>query len=833
MLAALRGDIATLKLLLSIPGIDPNTTIEGGHTALTIAIGNKQSEIVKLLVEDPRVDINKGRDDGYTALHLASYIGDLESVKHLINEPKIEINYAHPSGNTALMLAASEGKFEVVKVLAAVPYVDFQKKNMNSQTAYDMAANRRIRSYLSVSQSVINKQFQKYLKLKAKPGKGTYNDSDIKAIIENIEGGQCSGLSALWVYHKLSGEQSQFFGNLRFIAQWDGELESLKSNEGFLLNIFEQMLSDAQWVQEKSEMMKGVKGQQDLTNIFQTIKHARNSESINAEFQLNFILKKPELAEVLQNIMNDRKMVFLGGINHAMAATFIDGKYYAYDPNEPQGEMEFDTIQELQNYIEKCLFGRFNFTTETMPMCINVFDFESNERFPYKKSGSQMVESFIQRNNDVNRMKNYPSLGWACNYGDIEVVRTLLKQKDIELTSGGNYNPITAASEHGYKEIVYELIHDKRANLADFFNAMLVAALNDHDDCVKILAEALKIDMKDPWVRLMLASAKGNVDELNEIIKNEKVNINKKDPNGYFALYWAFRKNLKIFTELVKNNYIEINIQTPNGDTPLIASAKSDNYDAIIVLLENPHIDVNIVNDYGWTALMVAASNGHYKNVKLLIDSNKVNNENIWKVYLIAVSELKNSEETDLILNYLSNRLNLNNKNADNKFLIAVNKDDSEECRNLLKTEIININRSDICGYSPLLWASLRGLADVLNELLTVRNIEINKRDPNGYTAIMHALHSNDPKLIHKFLSVPGIDLTIKDNKGLTVFDFAKQHGNPEIIKLIQEAIEKHNKEMVDRPDIADNRGETLIFTQKPVTREEMSENIEKQKPEL
>ncbi len=70
--AVRKGDLRTVKLLISRHGVDVNASSFNGLTALHLAIIEGQKEIVKWILDQPQTDLEKpGRNSYYGAIHYA------------------------------------------------------------------------------------------------------------------------------------------------------------------------------------------------------------------------------------------------------------------------------------------------------------------------------------------------------------------------------------------------------------------------------------------------------------------------------------------------------------------------------------------------------------------------------------------------------------------------------------------------------------------------------------------------------------------------------------------------------------------------------------------
>lgn len=125
--AVISNDVATVEVLLNVPGIDVNEGdklrygMQNSITPLEAAAQRGYLEIVKLLLTVPEIDVNKGISGIYigqngTPLKWAAENGHIEVVKALLEVPEIDVNKS-TGEETPLSVAKEKGHVEIVKLL--------------------------------------------------------------------------------------------------------------------------------------------------------------------------------------------------------------------------------------------------------------------------------------------------------------------------------------------------------------------------------------------------------------------------------------------------------------------------------------------------------------------------------------------------------------------------------------------------------------------------------------------------------------------------------------------------------------------------------------------
>lgn len=144
MLAAHKGHLDIVRLLLEKGALVNEKSSQGGFTALYGSIQNKhtpevQYEVVKLLLEHG-AEVNIIDNDQKTPLILASQYSKFNKTTQLLLEYGATVNLQDKNGLTALMAAASVGNHEIVKLLLDSDPDTLDVQQNNGRTALYRAA---------------------------------------------------------------------------------------------------------------------------------------------------------------------------------------------------------------------------------------------------------------------------------------------------------------------------------------------------------------------------------------------------------------------------------------------------------------------------------------------------------------------------------------------------------------------------------------------------------------------------------------------------------------------------------------------------------------------
>ena len=158
MIAAMRGHLDVVDMLLEEKEIDVNLQNNLEDTPLMVAIFKGDDEVVDRLLDEKEIDINLQNNDGVTAFMIAVIKGNVGIVNRLINQlflpESLNINLQDIGGNTAYMGAIEIGAqssvadqdryIEIVKILLHDPELDMDLKNDDGVSALDFLITKYV-----------------------------------------------------------------------------------------------------------------------------------------------------------------------------------------------------------------------------------------------------------------------------------------------------------------------------------------------------------------------------------------------------------------------------------------------------------------------------------------------------------------------------------------------------------------------------------------------------------------------------------------------------------------------------------------------------------------
>lgn len=750
-------NLALVKLLLENLDTEAiNSKNSLGQSALSLAVSLGNFEIFELLIHKKGIDVNTNDGAHFTPLMVATYFGHTEMVKKLLETKGIDATQRLPTGETAIDLAVHHKRSNLVELFKSYGFersIPIDQHTLTEKCILYLSKMKELNE-LKWKKMAEQKDLTERKNLSEKAHSTHYHQEDIDKIIDDFDAGQCSGLSALWLESKFKNQASRFFGIQKLISTWNETSDKLLDEEGhptFIANIFEQFISDIRWVQGESAQLFDRKAnrhllQTDFLETFRAIRHSPLDSELVTEFEFSFIVDSAEFTELLENIVLENKKIWVGGENHAVAIIKQANKFYAYDSNPPAGEFSFNSLSELQNFLENRLFKSFNYPTYNMSISAYVLDEAPDvsrttaaqpQKYPYKMNEVELIDSFLKRKPDVNRntINNNSPLHVACRDGLLEVIRTLLKKDNIEVNTENEESrtPLTLAAEYGHLEIVKLLVRRPEIDIHTLWQAMMVAAGNGYHSIVNVLkntlantraleSETIQFFVDEPWVNLMLRMCNGDVSAVSECLKSG-IDINKQDPNGFTMLMWAtFHEQTQVIDALLKS-FPAIDLSLKNNEDQnaymLATKAEFGNVKVIQSLLAQGKIDQNDA----WEAILEAAMDDRTKIIQQIADAAHININDPWVAMMIVA---RSSDKT-------------------------------------------------------LIYETMEKMSD-LNAAI------FNRQDILGNTLLMLAIEDDDDELVESLLTLPNIDLKLKNNLGETASMIADLRNNENIMLLLAKA---------------------------------------------
>lgn len=612
---------------------------------------------------------------------------------------------------------------------------------------------------IKINQGRIIDRCIEYVEKQAKRYPDKYKKEDI-ASFKNISGGQCSGLSALWLYRKSMGqEQSQYFEILEKISQWDNKAKYSKDQEKAYENMFEQFINDMRWAHAWENPIDNPQG--DLEKIFATFL-PEGAKSLEQEFNMGFVFTEKELIQTLGLVIHEDKMFHLSGINHAISLMKKNGKYCVYDPNNEEGEKICDTIEEATKAIRKFLFTDIGFYSKYMPVKIRVFRREGQDPSIYP-SVERLANSYLKNiglkqrvgiGNILSPFTLTHPLEFAVRRNDVESLKSILKSSQMKeritkLKKQGKSlcnetfikDALSIGARWGYLDCVKELLNTDPNLDINFINNKGYTLLQIASRCgqLEVVKELLNrkpdLNMTDKFDRtaLALAAEYGHVEVVIELLKDEKYSIIQKTQALIEAIKAGQIEVVKTFLNLYPNLGHGIGERVP-----LMTAIENEESEIAKILLKRFTLDnifiyksnrvrflhlatkmgnIEIVKELfekfggGMEALLKEPDEHHNTPLKIAVENNDVK-----MIQLL----LKHTPKPQLMIDWVDKpgRWSLNG------LLLAASKRGQLAVVNLLLKNGANVNCKNEEGLTPFQIATDRNVKELLKRAAKV-NVNI------------------------------------------------------------------------------------------------------------
>eukprot|EP01114_Cavostelium_apophysatum_P019125 TRINITY_DN6070_c0_g1_i2.p1 TRINITY_DN6070_c0_g1~~TRINITY_DN6070_c0_g1_i2.p1 ORF type:complete len:1115 (+),score=353.00 TRINITY_DN6070_c0_g1_i2:112-3456(+) len=229
------------------------------------------------------------------------------------------------------------------------------------------------------------------------------------------------------------------------------------------------------------------------------------------------------------------------------------------------------------------------------------------------------------------------------------------------------------------------------------------------------------------------------------------VNVNKPDPEGLTALFWASWRGHVKCVELLLEKGADVNAADFLKETPLHAACRQGHLEVVRLLLKNG-ADPELENRAGCTALHLAAGAGAVSIVKILAE------------VMDDIATVDNDKVTPLLYSILAG------KDQTSELLIS-----------LYRQRGLSLDMQDNFGFTPLHWcAALQRLATAVT--LIEGGAETNKSDSQDETPLFIAVRNSNETLVRLLLDF-GAKSDVRNNEQQTCVSLATSQAIKEILR--------------------------------------------------
>ena len=220
----------------------------------------------------------------------------------------------------------------------------------------------------------------------------------------------------------------------------------------------------------------------------------------------------------------------------------------------------------------------------------------------------------------------YTLLSVACEYGELEIVKLLLEQPNIDVNTKNDkgWTPLHIAYRIDILKLLLEHPDIDVNNIRDKNeNPLSRACKQNHIELVKLLLARPEIDVniQDYYSKtpLYIVCENNNIEIVKLLLAKPEIDVNVKNKDGKTSLLIVcIHHKIEIVKLLLAKPDIDVNVKDNNGWTPLFIACRYNKIEIVKLLLAKPDIDVNVKSEYGDTLLAIAKRNKNQELIDLL-----------------------------------------------------------------------------------------------------------------------------------------------------------------------------------------------------------------------
>ena len=309
---------------------------------------------------------------------------------------------------------------------------------------------------------------------------------------------------------------------------------------------------------------------------------------------------------------------------------------------------------------------------------------------------------------------------------------------------------------------------------------------------------------------LHIACQYGYLDVVQELLRENEINVNKQDYTGRTALSFACEKGyLQVVNALLRVNGIHINQADDSECTPLFYACAYGHVEVVHALLRKHGIDVLHGSRHGGTPLHIACANGHVDVVSALLakDVTLLNLQDMdGTTPLHSACEQRQFDVVVLLLR--TNGIDITvkrHREANSRYMLdssSINPlfdiDEggklfiNEACKSghvevvqaLLRLDGIDVNHADSKTLTPLWAASRYDHVEIVKMLLRMKGIDVNKAHYQ-FTPLYVASERGHLDVVIALVKAKGIDLNKATSVGTTPLEIALRRNHSAIVKVL------------------------------------------------
>lgn len=395
----------------------------------------------------------------------------------------------------------------------------------------------------------------------------------------------------------------------------------------------------------------------------------------------------------------------------------------------------------------------------------------------------------------------------ASENGRCKMLSLLLGQPLVDVNKGDNdgQTPLYMASQMGHDHVVKIFLNQTKLNVnkersTDGRTPLIVAAEFGHSGVVRLLMKHPNLDVNKRKnttgsTALGMAATKGHLEVVKLLVDHPCTEINMGNDLGESALILASRfGHERVSQILMDNSKIDINHATRNRKTALMVAAYYGKTKIVNLLLTHPDIAVNLATFEGKTALLYAVLQQEAEIVTLLLRCPRTDTEMMDEGYKTALQYASDMGFTYVVEAFesrgyliMQNGHTCCSDKIDRGLITAVELDDSDWVKTIMKCPQLDINTANEDGYTPMFLAATSNQKEMVRVLSSSSKIDINKHvTDNNETPLMVCAEKGNPAIVRLLLAHVQINTNKVDSHGISALDKATYGGELRHLRAVK-----------------------------------------------
>ncbi|EKG10098.1 hypothetical protein MPH_12697 [Macrophomina phaseolina MS6] len=396
---------------------------------------------------------------------------------------------------------------------------------------------------------------------------------------------------------------------------------------------------------------------------------------------------------------------------------------------------------------------------------------------------------------EMQDARSSTALYWSSRNGHVSCVEEILNCSFCADLSNyvNNLSPLAVAAQHGSSACLSALMvsgifpFDEPA--PDGRTPLSLAAGGGHEETVRVLLEyEVDVNLPDhsgspPLFWAVSGNATGVIDVL---LTDQRTDVNQVDKKHRNALSWAAAEGYVNPTRrLLRDSRINVEKKDVMGCTPLILAVMGGNLDIVDLLLHDRRVNASAYDFSGRNAISWAAERPYPEVLHLLLKYDRLGadkqDQDGWTPLAWALNAPGYLQNVRTLVR--SGLVDINRQDIDGRtpLSFAAGYGYLEITKTLCGIAGVIVDCADNAGRSPLSYAAGAGNLNIVRILLSTGKADVNSKDKEGRTALSRAASGGHLHVIEFLLDIPGIEIGLADIQGRTPLWFAQDHDREDV----------------------------------------------------